>query len=65
MSRTYNHNNHKTHKRRIVKGSYYKKLCHIWGEDFSTKKGKQRWINSLARAKQKIKDEREITNAKD
>ena len=65
MSRTYHHNNHKTYKRRLVKGSYYKKLCHIWGEDFSVKKGKQRWINRLARAKQKRLDEMEVTNAKD
>lgn len=65
MSRTYHHNNHKTYKRRLVKGSYYKKLCHILGEDFATKKRKQRWINRLARAKQKRLDEREVTNVKD
>lgn len=65
MSRTYHHNNHKAYKRRLVKSSYYKRLCHILGEDFATKKGKQRWINRVARAKQKRLDEREVANAKD
>ena len=62
MSRTYHHNNHKTFKRRLVKGSYYKKLCHILGEDFATKKGKQRRINRTARAKQKQLLKKEVSN---
>lgn len=64
MSRTYHHNNHKTFKRRLVNGSYYKKLCHILGEDFATKKGKQRWINRVARAKRKQLLKKEVANAK-
>lgn len=55
MSRTHHHRNK---GRRIVKGSYYKKILHIWGEDFSSKKGKKRWLNRLARKRQKEKEKK-------
>ncbi len=56
MSRTYHHRN----KRWLVKNSYYKKLLHIWGDDFGSKKGKKRFLNQQARIKQKRIDNREI-----
>jgi len=56
MSRTHHHRN----SRWLVKNSYYKKLLHIWGDDFTSKKGKQRWLTRLARTKQKRINQKEI-----
>ena len=56
MSRTYHHRN----KRWLVKNSYYKKLLHIWGDDFTSRKGKNRSLNRLARTRQKKIDSRKI-----
>ena len=60
MSDTYHHNNQRL--RRIVKSSYYKKILHVYGDDFSSKKGKQRWINRLARIREKRDLRKELLN---
>ena len=49
MSRTYKD---KGHKRRIVKNSLYKKVLHLWGEDFNHKR-KDRTISRHLRKKLK------------
>ena len=46
-------------KHRIVKNSYYKKLIHILGIDFSGKR-KKKFITRLAKAKQRKIDRKEI-----
>ena len=46
MSRTYKD---RGKRRRIVKNSLYKKVLRIWGEDFSSKKGKKRILSKLLR----------------
>ena len=57
MSRTYKARGYYI---RIVKNSYYKKLIHIYGDDFGSKKGKRRILNKRIRNKQKRIDNKEI-----
>lgn len=54
MSRTYKD---KAHRRRLVKNSLYKKMLHLWGEDFWHKR-KDRTITKRLRRKLENRDDK-------
>ena len=55
MSRTYKDCGKGINKRRIVKNSLYKKVLHIYGEDFKHRR-KDRTLNRRLRRKIKMED---------